>query len=233
MAVVVADIAKVAKSLGDLREEVVFLGGSALFLLVTDPVVLPTIRPTDDVDVIIEVGSTLDYQLKLEPKLRSLGFSHVHDQGAPLCRWRSPDRIIVDVMPDDPIVLGFSNRWYQAALRASDLIKIEAVSLNVISASYFLATKLEAHHDRGGDLYVSKDLEDIITLIDGRAELVHEVSAFSDDAAKSFISAAITSLLTDEFIHEALPGYLPGDDASQARARLIVERMNKLVSRPS
>ena len=229
MAVAKQDIANVARALGDLREEVVFLGGSALFLLVTDPVVLPTIRPTEDVDVIIEVGSTLDYQVRLEPKLRSRGFSHVHDEDAPLCRWRSPDAIIVDVMPDDPGVLGFSNRWYRAALRAPYVLEVEGVSLNVISAPYFMATKFEAYGDRGGDLYVSKDLEDIITLIDGRAECIRELSSFTDEAAKKFISNALSDLLSDEFIHEALPGYLPGDDASQARAWVIIERIRALV----
>lgn len=29
----------------------------------------------------------------------------------PICRWTYDDEI-VDIMPDDPSILGFSNRWY-------------------------------------------------------------------------------------------------------------------------
>lgn len=47
----------VAERLGPLRDRVVFLGGAAAGLLITDPAA-ETVRPTDDVDVIIEVVTT-------------------------------------------------------------------------------------------------------------------------------------------------------------------------------
>ncbi len=46
----------VALKLDYLRDKVVFLGGAATCLLVTDPA-LPEIRSTLDVDVIIEISS--------------------------------------------------------------------------------------------------------------------------------------------------------------------------------
>ena len=54
----------VARRLGPLREQVVFLGGATTALLVTDPAA-PAPRPTRDVDVIIEVGSLVEYNTTL------------------------------------------------------------------------------------------------------------------------------------------------------------------------
>ncbi len=48
----------VAEHLGSLRDEVVFLGGMVTGLLVTDPGA-PVARSTDDIDLIVEVASTV------------------------------------------------------------------------------------------------------------------------------------------------------------------------------
>ncbi len=69
----------VARRLGPLRERVVFLGGCATYLLITDTAI-PEIRPTLDVDVIVEIVSRLEYY-KLEKKLQELGFAHSHEEG--------------------------------------------------------------------------------------------------------------------------------------------------------
>jgi len=58
--------------LGPLKDEMVFLGGCATGLLVTDPAA-PSVRPTMDVDVITEVTSLGDYY-KLSEKLRQMRF---------------------------------------------------------------------------------------------------------------------------------------------------------------
>ena len=75
----------VARGLGSLRERVVFLGGAATSLLITDPA-LPHIRTTLDVDVIVEVLSRMDYY-RLEESLRKLGFIQSIDSDHPVCRW--------------------------------------------------------------------------------------------------------------------------------------------------
>ena len=89
----------VAQALGPLREEVVFVGGSVLPLQISDPAVTD-LRPTLDVDVIIEVASRSAYA-DLETQLRQLGFTHDRSEGAPICRWVVAETI-VDVMPTDP-----------------------------------------------------------------------------------------------------------------------------------
>jgi hypothetical protein len=55
-----AMIRHVAGRLGNLRERVVFLGGAATALLITDSAA-PDVRVTTDVDVIVEIASRGDY----------------------------------------------------------------------------------------------------------------------------------------------------------------------------
>ena len=60
------------KQLGGLADEMVFLGGCATGLLITDKAA-PPIRVTRDVDTIVQAGSLAEYQ-KLSEKLRKQGF---------------------------------------------------------------------------------------------------------------------------------------------------------------
>ncbi len=73
----------VAEALGDLREDVVFVGGATVGLLITDQAA-PTVRPTKDVDVVIEVASYADYQLTIVPRLRESGFRESTEPEAPI-----------------------------------------------------------------------------------------------------------------------------------------------------
>ena len=50
----------IANKLGPLRKRVVFLGGATTGLLITEPAA-PPIRPTEDVDVIVDLHSMGDY----------------------------------------------------------------------------------------------------------------------------------------------------------------------------
>jgi hypothetical protein len=110
----IAWLRTVAGRLGDLRHELVFLGGATLELFITDPGAGAP-RPTKDVDVIVELGSYADYVL-LQERLRDRGFQEDSSEGAPLCRWVTQG-IKVDVMPTREAILGFTNRWYAAAMR--------------------------------------------------------------------------------------------------------------------
>ena len=134
-------IKDVARRLGPLRDRVAFLGGAATVLLITDPAA-PEVRPTRDVDVIAEITSRIEYY-RLEETLRELGFvQDVADEG-PICRW-SVGGLVVDVMPTDEKTLGFSNRWYRAAIRESVYVDLEpGLTIRLVSAPYFVG-----HQDR-------------------------------------------------------------------------------------
>ena len=76
---------EVAKRLGPLLSEVVFVGGCTTGLFITDAAAA-NVRPTFDVDVIAEITSYADYATFSE-RLRALGFREDTSKGAPLCRW--------------------------------------------------------------------------------------------------------------------------------------------------
>lgn len=97
----------VVRLLAPVLDELVFVGGCTTGLFITDPAA-GGIRPTKDVDAIVDVTSYAKYAAFSE-RLRTLGLTEDTTPGAPLCRWRRDD-LIVDVMPADGHVLGFSNR---------------------------------------------------------------------------------------------------------------------------
>ena len=101
----------IADALGDFRNEVVFVGGCAAGLLLTDPAAAG-IRATNDVDAIVEATTLREYY-KLEARLPALGFLRDFEDGV-ICRWRhASSGVLFDLMPIDPAILGFSNRWYR------------------------------------------------------------------------------------------------------------------------
>ncbi len=94
----------VAQALGDLCEELVFVGGCAAGLLCTSAQAPPP-RVTFDVDLVAEVAALVAYHA-LEARFAERGFARDMAQDAPICRWRMGN-IEVDLMPTDERVLGF------------------------------------------------------------------------------------------------------------------------------
>ncbi len=219
-------LTKTATQLKPVLGELVFVGGAVTSLLVTDTAVgLP--RTTLDVDAIVEVTSYAEYAA-FGGRLRELGFSEDMSEGAPVCRWVR-GRAILDVMPLDEKILGFSNRWYRAAMDRATAIQLsEEIEIRVVTASLFLATKIEAFKGRGkGDFFASHDLEDFIFVIDGRPEVLDEVRAETPEII-GYLTKEITRLLRIRSFIDALPGYLLPDAASQARIETVLERLKEL-----
>jgi hypothetical protein len=212
------------QKLGPLADEMVFLGGCATCLLLTDPATPPP-RVTYDVDVIVEAASLLDYH-KLSEKLRRHNFSEDLRPDAIICRWRCGETIL-DVMPTHWDILGFGNQWYAAAYTAAISVSLPSGNLiRVLPAPYFLATKFDAFKGRGNqDYLLSKDMEDIITILDGRPEIIDEIQQAAKEL-RSYLSGAFSDLLSNRHFTDALPGHLPPDKASQSRLPIIFERID-------
>ena len=216
----------VALALGDLRESLVFVGGCATGLLVTSVRAQP-IRMTDDVDLVAHVSSKQEYH-HLERRFAALGFVHDLSAEAPICRWKCKD-VTVDLMPTLPDILGFHNRWYPMVVETAETVNLsDTLTIRLISAPLFLATKIEAFKGRGqGDFLASHDLEDIITVIDGRDSLLEEIGICSDDL-KAYLGTEFAALMADHGFLSALSGHLPGDRASQQRLNSLLEKLRKL-----
>jgi hypothetical protein len=218
-----------ARLLGPLLEELVFVGGCATGLLITDEAA-PSVRVTIDVDAIAEITSYGEYA-QFGERLREVGFAEDTSEGAPLCRWRNGG-VILDVMPLDQGILGFANRWYREAMHAAAVLMLEpSLKIRSITAPFFLATKLEAFKGRGGgDYFASHDLEDVLSVIDGRPELLEEVRAASDDL-RAYLASELNSLLRDSRFIDALAGHLLPDAASQSRIPMLLQRIEELTQR--
>ena len=162
--------------------------------------------------------------------MRRAGFAEDTALGAPVCRWVA-EGIVLDVMPTDPGILGFTNRWFRPAIAAAHVVALPSgAGIRVVTAPYFLATKLEAFDVRGGgDYLASHDLEDIVTLVDGRPEVVEEISR-AGASLREFLAERFSALVSVRSFVEALPAHLPPDAASQARLPLLLRRL-RLISR--
>lgn len=222
----IAMIKFVAQKLDTLVEQVVFLGGATIGLLLTDPAT-PDVRETMDVDIIIEVINMADYY-SFSSKMRNLGFRESQDV---ICRWKIGD-IIVDCMPTSKDILGFTNNWYKEAIKNADSFKLnDDLTINVISPPYFLATKLEAFKGRGNENWMgSHDLEDIISLLDGRSEIVSEVLNGSSSKLIKYIKSEFTKILRNYDFIESIAGHLGSyPSAMQYQRRdIVLERINLL-----
>jgi hypothetical protein len=202
----------VADRLDSLGLDYAFVGGSIVNLLLDNPAFSPA-RPTDDLDVILEAVTAQRYS-DVEAKLRSLGFDHDMREKAPKCRWVLGN-LTVDIMPTEGGFLGLNTAWFAEALATATECEFGHVRLKLISPVAFLATKHIAFSDRGGgDYYASHDLEDFVTVIDGREGIVTEVDKAPAEL-RDYVIGAVRSLIATRQFDEALPGQIPPDQASQ------------------
>lgn len=216
----------IAQALGDLCESLVFVGGCATGLLVTAQRA-QAIRPTADVDVIVEAVTAADYHA-IEREVTARGFRHDISPEAPICRWVWKG-VLLDLLPSGPGVLGFHNRWYPLAVETAMRVSLPGGwVIQLITAPLFVATKFEAFHGRGNKDYIaSHDLEDLLTVIDGRPELLEEIRD-SGSELRDYLAVEMKRLLDERDFQLALPGQLPGDAASQARLPELIRRMRSI-----
>lgn len=213
---------QVAHALGPLLPEFILVGGCAVGLLITDPG-RPSVRPTLDVDLLVEVTTKHRYY-QVSESLRQLGFKERMDV---ICRWTKGE-LIVDVMPTEENVLGFSNRWYGLAARMSQQTTLPSgLQVRHVSPPLFIATKLESFNGRGEGNYQHHDIEDIVIVVDGRPELFEEIQ-LAPNEVREFIRDEFDTLLASPEFTDVLPWHLRGEAAEQARSVLILDRMRRM-----
>ena len=190
-------IKSVFHALGDLREKVVFVGGAAVSLYIDGKT--EEIRPTDDIDVVIEIYTHQEYAA-IDEKLRKPGFLNDQTSGI-ICRF-TIDGLVVDVMPTQSQALGFSNKWYQPAFENAIHHSLGDDKIKIFSPAYFLASKLEAFLQRGkNDGRTSTDFEDIIFLLENRSTIWQELEK-AEDNLSAYIKEYFKELMRKENFEE-------------------------------
>lgn len=215
-------IEEVAAALGpDLCARTAFVGGVTTGLLVTDDFAREGVRLTDDVDLIVDIVSHGKW-VQFQGELRKRGFKESPDDDV-ICRMRLGN-LKVDFMPGDESILGFSNRWYDLGLKtATDFSLTAEITIRILTPPLFIATKLEAFHGRGeGDVLMSRDIEDILILIDGRDALPSEIASAPIEV-RGYIADQFEALLKDDQFENAVAGNFRGDPG---RIKLAFNRIS-------
>lgn len=208
----------VAKALRELNNKVVFVGGAVVDLYADDPSRGET-RPTDDVDVFMEIVSRVNY-VHIEEILRAIGFKNDIESGV-ICRYKYHD-IVVDVMPDDENVLGFANTWYKKGINSCQFVKLDDIEITILDVTYFLATKFEALNSKrhGDDYRLNSDFEDIVYIFDNRTSILQDI-LLGDDFVYQFLESSISSLLVRSNIEEEISANLERSNQVYRKNKII------------
>lgn len=220
-----------ADILGPLVDDVVFVGGATVHLWLTEAAA-PPVRATDDVDVICDVTSYVQYRALAE-RLRDRGLEEAIDEPV-ICRWRHGHTgLAIDVMPTSEDVLGFSNAWYELGIAtAVELTLGSGVRIRAVAPPVVIATKLAAWRGRGADdVLTSLDVHDIVVLIDGRPDLVDEL-AVQPAELRAYVAAELAALRNfgyfEYVVQAAVAGY--GEVANE-RAGIVAQRLDAIITR--
>jgi hypothetical protein len=215
-------------ALGEEADRVVFTGGAIVPLLARgEPL---DVRMTVDVDCIVPVTLVAYYDLL--QRLSARGLAPAPEEGAPTCRLvRREPRLVLDLMPADPNVLGFSSRWYIEAVENALTYELPGGrTIKAVSPIYFIATKLEAFRSRGGgDLLTSHDLEDVVAVLAANHDLVGELR-IPESAVAQWVRETLENMLSTSDFAAAIPGMMMPDDESQERAAALVQRLLQFVA---
>ncbi|PMP42497.1 hypothetical protein [Vibrio splendidus] len=186
-------LTEVATALGDdLLKDIVFIGGCTTSLLLTDEFSMEQVRHTDDVDLVCNIANYAKYDA-FKQILKERGFVERNIEDDPICAMYLGD-LRVDIMSNTD-ALGFTNIWYGEALSTAQKHVIsDGITINVVDPVCFVATKLEAFKGRGeGDALESRDIEDILHVLDGREEIIDDISKAKPELIK-YISTELIKL---------------------------------------
>ena len=212
----------VALGLQDLVGSVTFVGGAVLGVYLTE-LGAPAGRPTEDVDVVTS-GMSFYSELEVDQRLRELDFRHDTSEGAPTCRWIYKGAK-VDVMSPKALKTGFTNTWYEHCPENRFAVPLGHVQIFVPEAPLYAAMKVEAYKNRGAnDPLTSKDLEDLMALLNGRPELCDELANSDVPEIQEFVRDGLAQAATGAAL------YLEGIVPEPERLALVEERLWAIVN---
>lgn len=218
----------VAAALGELNDNAVFTGGATLPFYLPEAYLMQ-VRPTEDIDVVMEVVGYHKNSIN-EDLLRKKGFEHDTSEGVPICRWIYRG-LKVDIMSTDSSAFGFTNIWYKEGFeRAIEIVKTPE-TIRIFSLPYFIATKIEAFKGRGhGDFMASPDMEDIISVLEASSEEMFEamLSQCSENLL-DYIKREFQLLLSTSDFFDSLPGAIFNRNYERTVIQALKKRMERVV----
>lgn len=205
-----------------------FVGGATTALLV-DPAAASGARQTEDVDFVIDISVAGDYH-QFENRMRQLGFQNDKSPEAPICRWKLPylgTELILDAMPPDEKILGFTNRWYRDTIKTAWILELRPdLKVHMVDPVYFLATKFEAWLGRGQNDIYSHDLEDVFYVLEHRTGIDLQVYNASAEI-KQYLAEKCRMLLIHPGLDNNLPGLVNSVPLVRSRIKFIAQLSDK------
>lgn len=182
----------IAKALEELNADVVYVGGAVIQLYSSDAAAVNPMT-TYDVDCVVDITTYHEFRM-FEQKLYSKHFRNDISEGAPICRFLF-DGEKVDFMPKVDTEIGKSNSWYRKGMECRQPYDLEnGQTIYIMPVQYFLASKFEALHSRGGNDYRGeKDFEDIVFVVNGCTNLINDLKETDDLCVRDY--------LVQEFLH--------------------------------
>lgn len=181
-----------------------------------------SIRPTKDIDIIVAAVKLAQFD-RIEERLRDAGFlNHLEVRH----RWLL-NGTLIDIVPAESEVLPNVNRWYPVTYSTAEPVEIApGCGAMMASPACFLATKMEAFIRRGkGDFLASHDLEDFISVIDGRETIEREIAFGCPEEVREFLRLSVRQLLANREFLDAIEGFLPTNFRTHDRLQQLVSRL--------
>ncbi|MCB0497522.1 MAG: nucleotidyl transferase AbiEii/AbiGii toxin family protein [Cyclobacteriaceae bacterium] len=216
-------VEKVASTLEELNNQVIYVGGAVVSLYVTDEGAEQP-RPTKDIDVSIQI-STYAQMNELREKLATKKIYPAHMEKV-MYRFILKD-ILIDFIPYEETPLGPTNSWLKPGFEKAYPVKIGNEEIRILPVSLFLATKWEAFKSRGNDPRTSHDFEDIIYIIDNNLDLVEDVKNAKGDV-QLFLKEMSKEILTHSSRNEIIECHINPITANERR-KLVIGKLEKIL----
>lgn len=194
---------QIADALEDLNASVMYVGGAVIQLYSSDATAInPT--TTYDVDCVVNISTYHEFR-SFEEKLYEKHFKNDTSEGAPICRYIYNGEK-VDFMPKVDTGIGESNKWYLNGMEHRKAYKLdERRTIYILPVSFYLATKLEALHSRGGEDYRGeKDFEDIVFVINTCGHIMEDLHSIKDPELLFFLKTEFAKIAARNNIREEI-----------------------------
>ena len=216
-------VEKVALALGELNEDVVYVGGAVISLYVTDEGAEQA-RPTKDIDISVQVSTYSQMDILRE----KLAAKKIYPAPTETVLYRySYEDILIDFIPYEDTPLGPTNPWLKPGFKKAYPVKIGSVEIRILPVSLFLASKWEAFKSRGSDPRMSHDFEDIIYIIDNNLNLVDDVIMAEKDV-QLFLKEMSKKIVSHSSRNEIIECHI-NPFTMEERRNLVIDKLERIL----
>lgn len=218
-------IRKIAHALGDLNDQVIYVGGATVGLYINDPAA-DDLRPTKDLDISLSIATLVELE-QMRLYLYAKGFIQTAEDPV-TCRFRYDD-IRVDVMNTTTIGWAPANPWFYPGYYRKVRFEVDGTFVYILPISYFLASKFAAYNNRGyGEPRTSHDFEDIVYVLDNRTDIIEQLLHCPEDV-KPFLNAEFEDMLVNRAKQEAIYANLYHETRTD-RFEMINYKLRQVIS---